>query len=145
MNDAKFELFYKKFNGFIKDLGLKYSLQREYLLKVLFYCNSHLDAKGIQKKIYENYNLKITLTSVNKILAFLEEIRIVNIVKSDNKKFYELNLKTHHDHLICTKCGKIVEFTDHDIELRQSLIEDKYHFSSDFHILILYGICENCQ
>mgnify|MGYP001251992963 CR=1 FL=1 len=51
----------------------------------------------------------------------------------------------HHDHLICTSCGKIVEFVDDDIEDIQEKIAKFYHFKLQRHIHQLFGICRKCR
>ena len=70
---------------------------------------------------------------------------ITSITFGTDGKKYESNSKSHHDHLICTTCGKIVEFMDDDIEKRQDKIAKKNNFKISSHSMQLYGICENCQ
>ena len=70
--------------------------------------------------------------------------RAEGFVKKDGKK-YESNSKSHHDHLICTNCGKIIEFMDDEIEKRQDKIAKKNRFKIVSHSMQLYGTCETCQ
>ena len=60
---------------------------------------------------------------------------------------FELERGKHHDHLICVKCGKIIEFVDESIEAKQKEIAAKNGFRISDHSLIIYGICNNesCQ
>ena len=51
----------------------------------------------------------------------------------------------HHDHLICTKCGKRVEILDAVIEVRQAEVAAQYGFDLTQHRMILYGLCEACR
>ena len=55
--------------------------------------------------------------------------------------------KQHHDHLICTKCGKIIEFMNDDLETLQEKISDKHQFRLDSHVMTLFGVCRDgkCQ
>ena len=63
---------------------------------------------------------------------------------AQGKKF-ELANKPHHDHIICKSCGKIVEFTDQEIENKQLEIAQKNGFTLTSHLMQLYGICEKCS
>ena len=51
----------------------------------------------------------------------------------------------HHDHIVCTRCGRVEEFVDRDIEKRQRQIAEKMGFGLESHALSLYGICADCQ
>lgn len=54
------------------------------------------------------------------------------------------HLGMHHDHFICTKCGKIVEFKNDDLELLQKRIANQYGFHMLQHKMEIYGICNFC-
>ena len=136
-----FEKFYMKFIGFLRDFGLKNSKQKEQILKVLFQNDEHLSANEIQSKL----NKKISLTAIYQFLNFLCENSLVVSFDENGTKKFELNLKSHHDHLICTKCGKIQSFCDEKIEQRQDEICSTYKFLTQGHTMILYGICQKCQ
>lgn len=73
----------------------------------------------------------------------------MNIVEAldvgDGTRRFELNLDHHHDHLICTSCHKIIEFTDDIIELKQIKIAEKNGFVLKNHVMSIYGLCEECQ
>ncbi|MFC2491449.1 MAG: Fur family transcriptional regulator, partial [Campylobacter curvus] len=79
------------------------------------------------------------------LLNFLDECHLCNSYDDGGIKKYELNLKAHHDHLICEKCGKVVEFHDEGIEQRQELICKERNFEAVAHTMVLYGICAECQ
>ncbi|HLM44920.1 MAG TPA: transcriptional repressor, partial [Myxococcaceae bacterium] len=53
--------------------------------------------------------------------------------------------REHHDHLICTHCGTIVEFEDDRIEHMQDAVARKHGFTVTSHKMELYGLCRNCQ
>jgi Fur family ferric uptake transcriptional regulator len=59
---------------------------------------------------------------------------------------YEHSLgHTHHDHLVCTRCGRIEEFREAQIEKLQKVVARKHGFELTGHVLRLTGICRSCQ
>jgi len=131
----------------VKQKGLKYTEQREIVLNVLINATDHLSAEEVYndiKKIYKESNIGIA--TVYRALSFLEEVNLITSIAfgADGKK-YESNAKAHHDHLICTSCGKIIEFMDNEIEKRQDKIAKKNNFKIVSHSMQLYGVCQDCQ
>ncbi|RXK11915.1 transcriptional repressor [Halarcobacter mediterraneus] len=131
----------------VKQKGLKYTEQREVVLNVLLHAEDHLTAEEIYNLIKsENPDSNIGIATVYRALSFLEEVNLIASINFgvDGKK-YESNKKEHHDHLICTSCGKIIEFVDNEIEKRQEKIAKKNKFKITSHSMQLYGICPDCQ
>lgn len=131
----------------VKQKGLKYTEQREIVLNILLNADEHLSAEDVYNKIKEQFpDTNIGIATVYRALSFLEEVDLITSIAfgTDGKK-YESNSKSHHDHLICTNCGKIVEFLDEEIEKRQDRIAKKNKFKITSHSMQLYGLCEDCQ
>jgi Fur family ferric uptake transcriptional regulator len=129
----------------IKKRGLKQSAQREIILKTLYSYDEHLSPEEIFS-IVKKENCSIGLATVYRTLSFLEKEGMVNSISFglDGKK-YELNKGEHHDHMICLKCGKIIEFFDEKLEALQEEIAKKSGFKLITHQLNLYGICKECK
>ena len=146
-NMVDFDEFIVKFRKLVRSLGLNNSNQREYVLKILFEYDEHLSAEDIASKVKETYNLNIGIATVYRIIALLEEMNIIKGISIDglDRKVYELNILAHHDHLVCVKCGKIVEFFDAELEKIQELVANENGFEMESHNMILYGVCEECQ
>ncbi|MAD42067.1 MAG: transcriptional repressor [Arcobacter sp.] len=131
----------------VKQKGLKYTEQREIVLSILIHAKDHLSAEEVYNEVkLEHPESNIGIATVYRALSFLEEVDLITSITfgNDGKK-YESNTKSHHDHLICTECGKIVEFLDDEIEKRQERIAKKNKFKITNHSMQLYGICEDCQ
>lgn len=131
----------------VKQKGLKYTEQREVVLKILMHAQEHLTAEEIYNLIkVKEPDSNIGIATVYRALSFLEEVNLIASIAFGNEgKKYESNAKAHHDHLICTSCGKIVEFVDEEIEKRQEKIAKLNNFKVSSHSMQLYGICEKCQ
>ena len=131
----------------LKDAGLKVTHPRSKILEVLqSNPEFHLSADDIHSHLTKN-NESIGLATVYRVLTQLELAGLIQKNQfNDNQSTYEIK-KQHHDHLICTKCGKIIEFLDTDLEKLQEKISDKYQFRLDSHVMTLFGICKdgNCS
>ena len=131
----------------IKDAGLKVTHPRSEILDILqANPEMHLSADEIHNKLVDNKQ-SIGLATVYRVLTQLEIAGLIQKNQfSDNQSSYEIK-KQHHDHLICTKCGKIIEFMNDDLEKLQEKISDKYQFRLDSHVMTLFGVCKNgsCQ
>jgi len=131
----------------VKQKGLKYTEQREIVLNILIHAEDHLTAEEVYNEIKSKYSdSNIGIATVYRALSFLEEVDLITSINfgTDGKK-YESNAKSHHDHLICTNCGTIIEFLDDEIEKRQERIAKKNKFKITSHSMQLYGLCEKCQ
>ncbi|MCD8214000.1 MAG: transcriptional repressor [Campylobacter sp.] len=139
-----FDRFYKRISSFMSEFNHKNSSIKEKILSILYRSQKHLSAHEIQADFTKIYGQNISLPTIYALLNFLDECRLCDIYDDDGIKKYELNLKSHHDHLICEKCGKVVEFHDDDIERRQDKICEEKNFEVITHTMILYGICGDC-
>lgn len=126
----------------------KFTKQREIIFNALKDSSSkHLTPEELFSLIHKDYK-QVGIATVYRTLNIFEELGIVNKQEfTDSVNTYELiNAdNAHHDHLICTECGKIVEdeILSHD-EISK-LVKDKYDFDLDYYSLRIYGICSDCS
>ena len=134
-----------KFLDLLRDYGYKNSAAKEQILKILFSSDEHLSASEIQNKIKSEFKRNVSLTAIYQFLNFLQDFGLVLSFEENGINKFELNLKSHHDHLVCTKCGATENFFDKDIEEKQEQICKNSGFKLEGHAMILYGICLKCQ
>lgn len=147
MIDSSYEEIIEELKKIVKQKGLKYTEQREIVLSILLHAEEHLTAEEIYNQIKKDFPAtNVGIATVYRALSFLEEVDLITSINfgADGKK-YESNAKSHHDHLICTDCGKIIEFVDDEIEKRQEKIAKENKFKITSHSMQLYGICQTCQ
>ena len=147
LNENSNEEIIEELKKIVKQKGLKYTEQREIVLSILLHASEHLTAEEIYNEIKKTFpKSNIGIATVYRALSFLEDVDLITSITfgTDGKK-YESNAKSHHDHLICTSCGKIIEFVDEEIEKRQDKIAKKNKFNITSHSMQLYGTCETCQ
>jgi Fur family ferric uptake transcriptional regulator len=88
----------------------------------------------------------VGVATIYRVLSQFEESGIVQKLNFENNQaVYELCGLEHHDHLVCVKCNKIVEFQDDVIEKHQIQIAKKHSFELTDHSLYLYGLCKDCS
>jgi Fur family ferric uptake transcriptional regulator len=135
------------FKQLLKANGLKFTIQREVILEMLYNSDEHLTPEGLHHLIQEKHpDLNTGIATVYRTLSLLEDSAMVTSLSfgAQGKK-YELGAKDHHDHIICTECGSISEFVDEEIELKQKKIAEKLGFQMQEHSMQIYGICKECQ
>jgi len=133
-------------NEELKRAGLKITLPRVKILTILQDPNNqHISAEDVYK-ILLDLNEEIGLATVYRVLNQFDDAGIVTRHHFEGgKSVFELSHKKHHDHLVCLKCGKVVEFEDDVIEQRQEDIAKKNKITLTNHSLYLYGHCEDSQ
>ena len=131
----------------LKNKGMKYTEQRAVILQILLNIDEHLNAEEVHSVVKEKFpELNIGIATIYRTLNFLEDVELISSISfgKDGKK-YESTKEQHHDHIICTSCGTIVEFYDDQIEKRQEDIAQKNGFVITNHNMQLFGICKKCQ
>jgi len=105
----------------------------------------HQTAEDIYKLLLKQ-DEEIGLATVYRVLTQFEGAGLVTRHHFEGgQAVFELNQGEHHDHLVCTSCGKVVEFMDDVIEQHQNQIAKDNKFTISEHSLIIYGQCEDCQ
>ena len=133
-------------NEELKRAGLKITLPRIKILTILQNPNNqHISAEDVYKILLEHHE-EIGLATVYRVLNQFDDAGIVSRHHFEGgKSVFELSHKQHHDHLVCLKCGIVVEFEDDIIEKRQEDIAKTHKIKLTNHSLYLYGECEDTQ
>lgn len=129
----------------LKNAGLKVTLPRVKILKLFEEAEKrHLSAEDIYKLLNEN-NEDIAMATVYRVLTQFEAADLIIRHNFEGDfAIFELNEGEHHDHLVCSKCGKVEEFVDEVIESRQKAVAEKAGFQITDHSLNIYGLCREC-
>jgi Fur family ferric uptake transcriptional regulator len=129
----------------IRDLGLKVTNQRLAILEVVRNGGNHFTAQDVHERL--NFlHPEIGFATVYRFLRTLTENQYVTEVRMGGMPArYEWAGKTHHDHLTCVQCSKIVEFENAEIEGLQEKVAKEFGFALTDHVLELYGICPDCK
>ncbi len=126
----------------LRNAGLKATLPR---LKILeLFGNSkerHLSAEDVYRVLLTTGE-DVGLATVYRVLTQFEEAGLLERHHFESgKAVFELNEGSHHDHIVCVKCGRVEEFYDAEIEKRQEEAAESRGFTMQEHSLMIYGVC----
>ncbi|MCK9508335.1 MAG: ferric iron uptake transcriptional regulator [Pigmentiphaga sp.] len=129
----------------LKSIGLKATFPRLKILDVFRKTDvRHMSAEDVYRALMAEH-VEIGLATVYRVLTQFEQAGLLLRSQFDTgKAVFELNEGDHHDHLICTNCGRVEEFFDPEIEKRQHEVVKERGFTLTGHELSLYGICKVC-
>ena len=125
----------------IKQAGLKVTLPRARILQIMESTEKrHMSAEDVYRELLDSDDSNIGLATVYRVLTQFEAAGlIIRHNFEGGQSVFELDDGEHHDHMVCLKTGKIVEFHDEIIEQRQREIAEEHDFELADHSLILYG------
>ena len=142
MSDNEQEVLEK----YISKHNLKITKQRRAVLESFLAIDEHISADDLYKIVSEK-EPKIGLATVYRTLALLTQSGLAEELDfGEGQKRYEHKYEhSHHDHMICTKCGRILEFQNPLIEKLQEDVAHEHQFKMTSHNLDLFGLCSDCH
>jgi Fur family ferric uptake transcriptional regulator len=134
-----------QFHQLLKQKGLKFTRQRDEILRVFMASSSHLSVDEVYQQVRQR-NPRIGYATVYRTLKLMADSGWASSRQFGDRmsRFEHRTEGEHHDHLICLVCGKIVEFESERIEALQSRIAHQEGFRIFDYKLELYGHCPAC-
>ena len=123
----------------LREAGLKVTLPRIRILEIFEESETkHLSADEVYKKLFEAGD-EVGLATVYRVLTQFESAGILMKQNFENgHSVYELTPNDHHDHMVCLKTGKVIEFTNEIIEEQQEKLAEERGYKIVDHRLVLY-------
>ncbi len=129
---------------FLEEHGLKHTRQRDVILEAFLETKGHVTSDELYQQVRQDQP-QIGYTTVYRTMKLLADAGLAQERHfEDGVTRYELEHE-HHDHLVCTGCGRIFEFECVEIEELQERIARDHKFKLMRHRHELYGLCERCQ
>jgi Fur family ferric uptake transcriptional regulator len=130
----------------IQKKGLKRTSQRDLILDTFLRTEAHLSSEDLYRLVRQQ-DPNIGQTTVYRTLKLLAEAGLAREVRfGDGITHYEHNYKhQHHDHMICSECGRIIEFFSAELEAIQDAMAAKHRFQVTQHLLRIIGVCAECR
>lgn len=134
------------FESFISEKKLKHSKPREWILAVFLSIEKHLTVDELWAAVKKKYP-SVGFATVYRTLKLLCESGLCSELRlEDGTTRYEHRYgHDHHDHLVCTECGHVIEVFDEVIERLQEQLMKRNGFSPCYHRMNLYGVCKDCR
>ncbi len=136
----------KIFLEHIRKSGLRRTAQRELILEVFLKTEDHLSSEDLYWLVHK-IDSNIGHTTVYRTLKLFTEAGLAREVRlGDGRTYYEHHFEhEHHDHMICTECGLVIEFFSAEIEALQDQMAEEFNFMPTHHSLRILGVCKDCQ
>ncbi len=134
------------FHQWLKERGLKSTSQRDDIAQIFFTSNRHISVEELYAEVCK-INPRVGYATVYRTLKLLKECGLAaeRHFADGEARFENIKEEGHHDHLLCDRCGKIVEFAHPQLEKLQALIAHKLGFVVTHHKMEIYGICRECR
>ena len=136
----------EKFQEYLSSKGLKFTRERRAILNEIFAMHRHFDVETLYE-VLKNKGERISLATIYRLIPLLIECRMIRqATRLAGHVTYEhvFGHKPHH-HLVCVRCGQIVEFRDEKIEKLMNAVCEKYDFSPIDQRLGVRGVCSACR
>ena len=131
---------------YMADRGLKSTRQRALIVETFFQAGGHVSVEDVWSRV-RKLDARVSVATVYRTMKLLAESGLAHAQNfGDGQTRYEAAVgREHHDHLICTSCGKIIEFENDRIEAMQDMVAKRHGFKVTSHKMELYGLCRDCQ
>jgi Fur family ferric uptake transcriptional regulator len=136
----------ERFRRFLRDHRLPVTRQRDLVAQTVLLAEDHLSVDGIRRRLREKGEQVGTATVYRTLDALLES----GLVRAHDfgegfKRYEPMPAQAHHEHLICERCGRVVEFQNERLERMLPIIADEHGFQHNRHRVEIYGVCRECR
>ena len=136
----------ERFRRHLRDHRLPVTRQRDLVAETVLLSDEHLSVETIEKRLKERGE-RVGTATVYRTLEVLVESGLVRAHDFGEgfKRYEPMPHQAHHEHLICVRCGKVVEFANERLERMLPIIADEHAFRHQRHRVEIYGLCQECR
>lgn len=136
----------ERFRRFLRDQQLPVTRQRDQIASVVLGADGHLSVEEIERVLRER-GVRVGTATVYRTLEVLVR---AGVARAHNfgegfKRYEPAPAQAHHEHLICERCGTVMEFANERLERMIPIIADEHQFQVRRHRVELYGLCKACR
>jgi len=133
-------------SAYMERKGLRSTAQRRLVSDIFFRAEGHLSIDDVLSMVRKQ-DPKVGYATVYRTMKLLVECGLANERQFDDTvtRFEVAHTDSHHDHLICLGCKRIIEFEDDEIEALQDKVAARHGFTLVSHKHELYGLCPSCK
>jgi Fur family ferric uptake transcriptional regulator len=134
------------FTAFLRERNLPVTPQRLAIADVVLSADRHLSVDDVASALRDRGN-RIGTATVYRTLDVLVEsgLAVERDFGEGFRRFEPARDAPHHEHLLCTSCGNVIEFRDERLDRITTLHAEAHGFARQRHRLVIYGVCPECQ
>jgi Fur family ferric uptake transcriptional regulator len=134
------------FRAYLRDHNLPVTAQRQAIAEVVLGSDRHLSVEEVAAEVSERGATVGTATVYRTLEVLVRSGLVVERDFGEGFKRYEpARDAPHHEHLLCTVCGRVTEFRDERLERMTMLVAEAHGFVRQRHRLVIYGVCRSCR
>lgn len=135
-----------RFVTYLREHNLPVTAQRLAIAEVMLASERHLSAEEAAQEVSARGRKVGTATVYRTIDTLVASGLLVERDFGEGfRRFEPARDIPHHEHLVCTQCGKVEEFRDERLERMTTLVAESHGFARQRHLLVVHGICRDCQ
>ena len=129
----------------LSNLGYRLTPQRLMILRAVEEADSHISAEEIYAQVRARYP-QMNISTVYRTLELVKELGLVTETDmGDGRVRYHCMGKGHHHHLVCQRCGAIIDMEESILSSLWAEIRQRYDFKVDMKHLAFFGLCPRCR
>ena len=134
------------FRSFIRRKGLRNTPEREEIIGEIFAADDHFDVDELYLRL-RGKGSRVSKASIYRNIPLIMECGLIKEVwHEDGHMHYEpIYGQSHHCHLRCIKCGKVIEFVEEELQVIEERLAEKHDFLVVDHRLDVVGYCSKCR
>lgn len=125
--------------------GYRLTPQRMMILEAVEAAEDHISAEEIYTRVCARYP-HLNISTVYRTLELLKELGLVTETDmGDGRVRYHSIRKGHHHHLVCQRCGQIIDLDESVLSPLKDALSREYSFDADLKHLAIFGRCSQCR
>jgi len=135
----------KKIATILRQQGYKFTPQRRVVIQTIASSQAHLTPAAIYEKVHQQHP-NIGLVTIYRTLDILSKLGLIcELHAGGSCRSYTTSASGHHHHLICSNCGKVIDFSGYDLSELEQRLSLETGFEIEDHLLEFIGLCQACQ
>ena len=129
----------------LREKGYRLTPQRVMILSAIEDSDSHISAEDIYAQVAARYP-QVNISTVYRTLELLKELGLIyEIDLGEGRIRYHPEGKGHHHHLVCQKCGAVIDVDESTLARLRDVLLSRYDFSAQLKHIAIFGTCQDCR